>query len=143
MTTALKSLVLAAAVLSASSAMATQVNDTLTSKCGETVKCVNSSDLAQANASANANVNQGAMGGSDTAVGYVSGGNNVTNVNNSIAVYQPGVVNLTECLVKGKFNQVCVANKLKQIEADLKPFSKCDPQKGQAATAKCGFSFKQ
>ena len=120
MTTALKSLVLAAAVLSTSGAMA-QGFDTATSKCGPTEKCINLAELQQGGTGGNANAN--------------------TSVNT--AVMQPGVVNLSDCLVKGKFNQVCVAAKLKEVEASLKPYSKCDFKQGQAATAKCGFSFKQ
>lgn len=132
MTKALKSLVLAASVLAASSAMAqTTVEATPTSKCGVEEKCFTFPEGVSTARGGNGNSND-------------TGNSNTHNV--SVTVFQPGVVNLSECLAKGKFNQVCVAKKLKEVEASLKPFSKCDPLAvvGDKATkAKCDFTLKQ
>lgn len=149
MTKALKSLVLAASVLAASSAMAqTTVEATPTSKCGVEEKCVTLPEFnttatgGSASANASANANQTSTGGMSQ-YGAVTGGNS-SNV--SVTVFQPGVVNLSACLAKGHFNRVCVIKKLQEVEASLKPFSKCDPLAvvGDKATKlKCGFTLKQ
>lgn len=143
MTKALKSLVLAASVLAASSVMAqTTVEATPTSKCGVEEKCITLPEWTSTATGGNAyaNPNQTSTGGNQTA-------NATSNTNNvGVTVFQPGLVNLSECLVKGKFNQVCVAKKLKEVEASLKPFSKCDPlalSSGKNSTKlKCGFTQK-